>query len=155
MVRKKSLARALVVLFALCGPAQGQGVVTAQTNGQAALELITTMPFQGVFSQLSASATPHAPFSSWTTDQQHAIPTNLTQVCAMFWTFFHDRPGTKFLPESVSNRDEGELGVDLCLVGHMPIDWPGRAARLQSATEILRRADQAGSTLHLPSEIEN
>ncbi len=73
----------------------------------------------------------------------------------MFWTFFHDRPGTKFLPESVSNRDEGELGVDLCLVGHMPIDWPGRAARLQSATEILRRADQAGSTLHLPSEIEN
>jgi hypothetical protein len=43
------------------------------------------------------------------------------------------------------------LGIDVCLVGHMPVDWPGRASRLQSATAILARADHAGSSLHLPS----
>ena len=103
--------------------------------------------------QFGAATIPAGPFSSWTADQQRVFPTELAQVCAAFWSFAHDAPDTKFLPASLSDGDEGELGLDVCLVSHMPVDWPGRAARLRSATAILARADQAGSSLHLPSEM--
>jgi hypothetical protein len=120
-------------------------------GGQQVLDMIAGMSFKGAFSQLGASTIPIGPFSSWTADQQRVFPVELAQVCAAFWSFAHDAPGTKFLPASLSDGDEGELGLDVCLVGHMPADWPGRAARLLSATAILARADKAGSSLHLPS----
>jgi hypothetical protein len=74
----------------------------------------------------------------------------LQKLCATFWTFVHDAPGMRVLPASLSDADEGELGMDVCMVGHMPADWPGRSARLQSVTAILKQADQAGAALHLP-----
>jgi hypothetical protein len=113
--------------------------------------MIAGMSFNNTLNQLGAPTIPTGPFSSWTADQQHVFPTELAQVCAAFWAFAHDAPGTEFLPPSLSEGDEGELGLDVCLVSHMPVDWPGRAARLQSASAILARADQAGSSLHLPS----
>jgi hypothetical protein len=109
------------------------------------------MSFTNTFRQLGAPAVPTGPFSSWTAEQQRLVPTQLAQVCAAFWTFAHDAPGTKFLPASLSERDEGELGLDVCLVSHMPADWPGRSARLNSASAILAHADQTGSSLHLPA----
>ena len=45
------------------------------------------------------------------------------------------------------------LVMDVCLVAHMPIDWPERRARRQTATAILKRVNRAGAPLHLPQEI--
>jgi hypothetical protein len=153
MTRGQQFARAIIVIAACLGTARSYAAENPQTAGQQVLDLMAVMPFKNTFRQLSASAMPTGSFSSWTADQQKIIPTQLAQVCAAFWTFAHDRPGTKFLPASLSDGDEGELGIDVCLVGHMPVDWPGRPVRLQSAMAILARAGQAGSSLHLPLEM--
>ncbi len=150
MTRRQRLGRAILIIAAWFGAARSHAAENAQTGGQLVLDMIAGMSFEKTFSQLGASAVPTGPFSSWTADQQRVFPTELAQVCAAFWTFAHDAPGTKFLPASLSDGDEGELGLDVCVVSHMPVDWPGRAASLQSATAILARADQAGSSLHLP-----
>jgi hypothetical protein len=151
MIGRQRLGRAIVMFAAWFGATRSHAAEHAQAGGQQVLDMIAGMPFNNTFSQLGAPAVPTGPFTSWTADQQRVVPTELAQVCAAFWTFAHDAPGTKFLPASLSDADEGELGIDVCLVSHMPADWPGRAARLQSATAILARADQAGSSLHLPS----
>jgi hypothetical protein len=141
----------IIVIAAWFGAARSHGAENAQAGGQQVLDMIAGMSFNNTFSQLGAPAMPTGPFSSWTADQRRVVPTELAQVCASFWSFAHDAPGTRFLPAALSDADEGELGIDVCLVSHMPADWPGRAARLQSATTILARADRAGSSLHLPS----
>jgi hypothetical protein len=151
MTRGQRLRRAILIVAAWFGTTQSHAAENAQTGGQQVLDMVAGMSFENTFRQLGASAFPTGPFSSWTAAQQHDVPTQLAQVCAAFWTFAHDKPGTKFLPASLSDGDEGLLGVDVCLVSHMPADWPGRAATLRSATAILARADQAGSSLHLPS----
>jgi hypothetical protein len=151
MPRGQRLGGAIIIIAAWFGAARSHAAENAEVGGQQVLDMIAGMSFEKTFSQLGASALPTGPFSSWTADQQRVFPTEVAQVCASFWTFAHDAPGTKFLPASLSDVDEGELGLDVCLVSHMPVDWPGRAARVQSATAILARADQAGSLLHLPS----
>src|ERR1700679_2662483 len=151
MTRRQRLGRAIIIIAACFGAARSHAAENAQMGGQQVLDMMAGMSFDKTFSELGAPAIPTGPFSSWTADQQRVFPTQLAQVCAAFWSFAHDAPGTKFLPASLSDGDEGELGLDVCLVSHMPADWPGRAARLQSATAILARADQAGSSLHLPS----
>ncbi len=151
MTRGRRLERGIIIIAAWFGAAGSYAAENAQIGGQQVLDMIAGMSFKSTFSQLGARAIPTGPFSSWTADQQRVFPTELAQVCAAFWTFAHDAPGTKFLPASLSDGDEGELGLDVCLVSHMPVDWPGRVARLQAARAILARADQAGSSLHLPS----
>ncbi len=153
MTRGQRLGRAIIIIAAWFGAARSYAAENAQMGGQQVLDLIAGMSFNNTFTQLGAPAISSGPFSSWTADQQRVFPTELAQVCAAFWTFAHDAPGTQFLPASLSDGDEGELGIDVCLVSHMPVDWPGRAARLQSATAILARAGQAGSSLHLPSRM--
>ena len=153
MTRGQRLGRAIIIIAAWFGAARSHAAENAQIGGQQILDMIAGMSFKATFSQLGAPAIPTGPFSSWTADQQHTFPTEVAQVCAAFWTFAHDAPGTKFLPASLSDGDEGELGLDVCLVSHLPVDWPGRTARLQSATAILARAAQAGSSLHLPSKV--
>ena len=153
MTRGQRLGRAIIIIAAWFGAARSQAAENAQMGGQQVLDMIAGMSFKSTFSQLGASTIPTGPISSWTADQQRVFPTELAQVCAAFWTFAHDTPGTKVLPASLSDVDEGELGLDVCLAGHMPADWPGRAARLQSATAILARAEKAGSSLHLPSDM--
>jgi hypothetical protein len=108
------------------------------------------MSFDNTFKQLGASAPPPGPFSSWTSDQRRSFPANLQKLCATFWAFVHDAPGSRVLPASLSDSDEAGLGVDVCMVGHMPADWPERSAKLQSVTAILKQADHAGAALHLP-----
>lgn len=151
MTRRQRLGRAIIIVAAWFGAARSHAAENTQMGGQQVLDLIAGMPFTGTFSQLGAPAIPTGPFSSWTADQQQVFPKDLAQVCGAFWIFAHDAPGTRVLPASLSDDDEGQLGLDICLVGHMPVDWPGRAARLQSATAILARAAQAGSSLHLPA----
>jgi hypothetical protein len=151
MTRGKRFGRAIIIIAVWFGAARSHAAAeNAQAGGQQVLDMIAGMSFEKTFGQLGTSAIPAGPFSSWTADQQRVFPKEVARVCASFWTFAHDAPGTKFLPASLSDNDEGELGLDVCLVSHMPVDWPGRAARLQSATAILARADQAGSSLHLP-----
>jgi hypothetical protein len=154
MTRGQRLGAASIIIAAWLGAARSHAAENAQVSGQQVLDMIAGMSFEKTFSQLGASAIPTGQFSSWTADQQRDFPKEVARVCASFWTFAHDAPGTKFLPASLSDNDEGELGLDVCLVSHMPVDWPGRAARLQSATAILARADQAGSSLHLPSGLK-
>jgi hypothetical protein len=151
MTRRKRFGRAIIIIAVWFGAARSHAAENAQEAGQQVLDMIVGMSFEKTFSQLGVSAIPTGPFSSWTADQRRVFPTEVAKVCASFWTFAHDAPGTKFLPAALSDDDEGELGLDICLVSHMPVDWPGRAVRLQSARAILARADQAGSSLHLPS----
>lgn len=152
MTREQRLGRAIVIITAWLVAARSHAAENEQTSGQLMLEMMAGIPFENTFNELGTPM-PTGPFSSWTADQQRVFPDDLAKICASFWAFVHDKPGTKFLPASLSDRDEAQLGVDVCLVGHMPADWPGRAARLQSAKAILARADQAGSSIHLPTAV--
>ncbi len=71
----------------------------------------------------------------------------------MVWGMSHDAPGTHFLPLKQDQEDEGNLGVDVCLIGHMPSDWPSRPQMLSSVKAILGRAKTLGSTLTLPANL--
>jgi hypothetical protein len=66
----------------------------------------------------------------------------------------HDDPSTRFLPPGSPAADEEALGVDVCLLGHMPQDWPQRAERLRAAKAIFERAAAQGSNLRMPAAIK-
>jgi hypothetical protein len=147
---------ALAVTIMVCAEA-GQSISAepASSGGQPELDLIAGVPFDITFKQLGAPMPP-GPFSSWTADQQRSVPADLQKLCAGFWTLINGADGTpksRLLPASLPGADEVQLVMDVCMVGHLPADWPERGARLQSATSILNRADQAGASLHLPAEV--
>jgi hypothetical protein len=142
-----------VTIMSLGGAGGSIAAEPAPSGGQPALDLIAGMSFDNTFKQPGASMPPTGPFSSWTLDQRRSFPADLQKLCATFWTFVHDAPGSRVLPASLSDTDEGNLGMDVCMVGHMPADWPERSAKLKSLAAILKQADQAGASLHLPAAL--
>jgi hypothetical protein len=110
---------------------------------QRTLDLMASMPF----------AVPSGPFAGWTPEQKNKMPAAVEKFCTFMWTMTHDAPSTRFLPTASSDDDEWKLGIDICLTGHMPVDWPGRKSRLLEASAILKRAQNAGSTFRLPLDL--
>jgi hypothetical protein len=98
------------------GAGQAIAADPAPGAGQPALDKIAGMSFDDTFKPLGAS-TPTGPFSSWTSEQQRSFPAGLQKLCATFWKFVHDAPGSRVLPASLSDADEGGLGTDVCLAG--------------------------------------
>jgi hypothetical protein len=145
---RAGLAALTIVIWA--GVETSNAAETAPSRGQPTLDLIAGIPFDSTFKELGAPTPPTGPFSSWTADQRRSFPADLQKLCAGFWTFIQAAPGSRLLPASLPDADEAQLPMDVCLIGHMPLDWPERTARLQSATAILKRAHQAGASLHLP-----
>ncbi len=145
---------AAAIILSLCS-AQSKAAEPQPSSGQSQLDLIAAVPFDQAFKEGGISQ-PMGPFSSWTPEQQRSVPTGLRKFCAGFWTFINGADGptkSRLLPASFPGADEVRLVMDVCLVAHMPVDWPERGTRLQSATSILNRADQAGASLHLPAQL--
>ena len=134
--------------------AHAQGGAGQPIASQKSLDLLATFPIPGTASHAGAPYLPKGNFASWTDEQKRTVPASLTQTCMIIWTMAHDSPDTRFLPTSSSDASEMELGVDLCLSGHMPADWPERRSKLQAASTILDVAKQAGSSLQLPPTLK-
>jgi hypothetical protein len=137
------------------GAAHSNAAEPPPSNGQSQLDLIAAIPLDQAFKEGGISLPPGS-FSSWTPDQQRSVPADLQKLCAGFWTFINGADGptkSRLLPASFPGSDEVRLVMDVCLVGHMPADWPERDTSLQSAASILKRADQAGASLHLPAQL--
>lgn len=124
------------------GAGQSQNDGTAD---QKILDLLASFPVPNM---------PTGPFSSWSAEQRELVLTQLRQRCLIMWTMAHDAPGTHVLPQSASKTDEVELGSEICIAGHMPGDWPGRASTISAAKSILARANALGSPLRLPPSLE-
>ena len=145
-----------VTIVSYAGAGRSIGAEPAPSGGQAKLDLIAGFPFDNTFKELGTPPPPTGPFSSWTADQQRSAPADLQRLCASFWTFTNGAdgpPSSRLLAASLSGADEIHLVMDVCLVGHMPADWPERSARLQAATAILKQSNQAGTSLHLPLQL--
>jgi hypothetical protein len=63
---------------------------------------------------------------------------------------YHDDPNARFLPKEEPDEDEDALGLGVCLLGHMPTDWPDRAKVIEIVHGIFQRADKLGGKLTLP-----
>ena len=143
-------ASVLSVLAAISAAADAQ-----PGRGQPQLELIAAAPFDQAFKE-GGTSLPAGPCSSWTPDQRRSMPAEVKTLCAGFWTFIDGADGSptsRLLPTVMPKADEVQLVMDVCLIAHLPADWPERGARLQSAASILDRADRAGASLHLPAQL--
>jgi hypothetical protein len=132
--------------------ALGQGRTTPIVS-QKTLDLLASFPIAPTPPQPGAPYLPAGPYASWSDADKASIPGNIAKTCLTMWVFAHDDPNARFLPSEVPDSDEGEIGVDLCLLGHMPADWPDRTARLRAANAIFERAASKGSTLKMPAAV--
>ncbi len=153
LIALRCASLAVLTVMAWAGVGLSDAAEPPPSGGQPALDLIAGIPFDGVFKQLGAPTPPTGPFSTWTAAQQKSFPVDLERLCAGFWTFIDGAPKSRGLPASLSDTDKVALVMDICLVAHMPADWPERRPRLQAATAILKQANQAGAPLHLPEAL--
>ncbi|MBS0482131.1 MAG: hypothetical protein JSR96_08230 [Proteobacteria bacterium] len=125
---------------------------TAENDAQAFLDYLTTMPIPSSPADGSSAYLPSGPFSTWTPAQQKEVPERIGNTCMVMWTMAHDAPQTRFLPKGL-DEDEGSIGFNLCLAGHMPADWPQHDALVDQIKASFARAQAAGSTLKMPAAI--
>ena len=149
--------RFLFVVAAIVGASNTQAQPQSGGNGpivsQTTLDFMVGFPLPATPAKPGLPYLPVGPFASCMDDQKHTVPSRISGICSFLWIMSHDDPATRFLPSSLPEADEEELGIDLCLAGHMPADWPDWQAKLQGANAILERAAQAGSPFKLPSAL--
>lgn len=114
----------------------------AEADVQKGLDWMASNPLQ----------VPAGPFKSWSKSDQQNFPATMQNTCTYIWTMAHDAPD-RLLPVGVSAEDEWALGIDVCVIGHMPADWPQRGLKLQAVGAVLRKAAAAGSSLKMPANI--
>lgn len=150
--RSRSLAcRSLVSALCLCSAAASAADPAA---GQQMLDFMATFPLPDTTSASGGSLPiPAGAYSSWSDEERRSVPIRLAGRCTVIWVMAHDAPGTRFLPASAPESDEEELGRDLCLAGHLPADWPGRALAIAAARRILDRSNELGSSLKMPDAL--
>lgn len=114
----------------------------AEADAQKGLDWLASNPLQ----------VPAGAFRSWSKKDQQTFPAIMRNSCSYIWTMAHDA-SDRLLPVGVSSEDEWRLGIDVCVLGHMPVDWPQRQVTLQRVQAIIRGAQSAGSSLKLPANI--
>lgn len=160
----RSLSCALAIACGMVSGSAVQAQVSAPDQGsqtapapppsaQQVLDFIASFPLPAAPVTAEGPYMPPGRFSAWSaTDQQNA-PDRLALACVRIWTLAHGQVGAPFLPARQNRRDEGNLGVDVCVAGHMPSDWPGRGRVVADAKGILDRARAAGGELRLPEPL--
>ena len=133
------LPAAAMLLLLTPGASFARASIPPGVDPQQPLDFLAMLPLDGKQAELRPPSP--ALFASWTADQQRDYPAKLRLICASFWLFIHP-PDGRLLPASVPDADERDVGVDVCVLGHMPRDWPDRAATLRATTAIFAR--QAG-----------
>lgn len=112
-----------------------------EKGAQEAIEWLTSFRLQ----------VPAGPFKSWPKKEQETLPRLVQNTCTYIWTMMHD--SGRLFPKEISEQDEWSLGLDLCVAGHMPADWPERDVRLKAARAALQRITTAGSAVRMPTTI--
>ena len=130
--------------------------VPAQTRGgaippQEMLDLLAR-PASEFGSTLKISALP-SHFAEWTDAQKKLGFQQIAQRCALVTAFEHDNPAGRILPASMTNVEESELAMSVCLPAKMPDDWPDRRRYLDDAQRLIVKARSYGSTLKLPATL--
>ena len=142
-----------VVAYAQAAPFASADVPAARPSVQQTLDPLAVLPFPRAPVTAGSPYLPKGAFRSWTTKEQQVVPGMVFSTCRLVWVMAHDAPGTRVLPKASSDSDEETIGANICILGHMPVDWPGRAAALASTEAIIERAQAAGAVLKMPKEI--
>jgi uncharacterized protein YecT (DUF1311 family) len=108
---------------------------------------------------LNTLATPEPPsktiagladaYSLWTEQQRSTVPRQMQGRCRI-WVMMNDAGPARLLPAAQDPADTPQLTMDLCLVAHMPTDWPNRASTIRNAQRIVDRSTELGEPLSLP-----
>ena len=92
-------------------------------------------------------------FADWTDAQKKSGFLLTAQHCALVNALEHDNPASRILPPSMTQLEESELAVSVCLPAKMPADWPDRRKYLDDAQRLIVKARSLGSTLQLPANL--
>lgn len=92
-------------------------------------------------------------FADWTDAQKKSGFLQVAQHCAMVNALEHDNPASRMLPPSMTQLEEAELAVSVCVPAKMPADWPDRQKYLEDAQRLIAKARPYGSTLQLPANL--
>ncbi len=147
----------LIAVLAAAAPALAQTAAVPKPAGpdpQKLLDFMAGFPLPDKPAQPGDPYLPHKPFADWSVQERSDATLVLTRLCYLFWRQAHTPPDLRLLPPVVPPADEEALGPDVCLVGHMPADWPERAATLGAARRILAEARGLGSSLALPKPLD-
>jgi hypothetical protein len=130
--------------------ALGAGFLMAQMpSAQEAQRVLDTIaaPFAP---SLSIAGLPDS-YTAWTVQQRR----QMNWRCVTLWPMFNDSGHVKLLPPAQDPADTPRLVTDLCLLAHMPNDWPSRMVTLRDAQRILDRSTALGERLTLPPALQN
>ena len=128
--------------------ASAQQSATGQNTSQLVLNALAT-PFGPAAFKPPLPAT----YAAWSADQRASAPRQIAARCRMIWGMANDSSRVQLLPPKQDAEDTPKLILDVCLLGKMPQDWPGRAQELADAEHILHRSAELGEPLKLPASI--
>jgi hypothetical protein len=92
-------------------------------------------------------------FADWTDAQKKSGLLLIAQHCALVNALEHDSPASRILPTSMTQLEESELAVSVCVPAKMPADWPDRRKYLDDAQRLIAKARSFGSALQLPANL--
>jgi hypothetical protein len=92
-------------------------------------------------------------FADWPDDKKKSRFLQTAQHCALVNALEHDNPASRILPPPMSDLEESELAVSVCVPAKMPADWPDRRKYLDDAQRLIAKARSYGSTLQLPANL--
>ena len=117
-------------------------------------------PVQKVLDLLAApvpddSTLPKLPslYEAWTEEQRNSVPRQIAGRCAVLWTMMNSGGPLHLLPSTQDPADTPKLASEICMLGKIPQDWPGRRAAKDDIDRILRRSTELGQPLSLPARL--
>jgi hypothetical protein len=101
----------------------------------------------------STLATLPGSYGAWTEDQRRTVPRQIEGRCAVLWTMMNAGGKIRMLPPAEDAGDTAKLVSEVCVVGKMPRDWPGRAPAVADLQRIAKRAAELGDPIALPKAV--
>lgn len=126
----------------------------AQTKGFSPQEMLDVLarPASEFGGKLKIAPLPQH-FAEWTEEQKKVGFQQLAQRCGLMVALEHDNPAARILPPSMTNLEESELGMSVCIAAKMPDDWPDRKKYLDDAQRLIVKARSFGRMLQLPAHL--
>jgi len=92
-------------------------------------------------------------YAAWTEDQRRTVPRQIEGRCVVLWTMMNAGGKIQMLPSAEDAADTPKLVSEVCMVGKMPRDWPGRQGAVTDLQRIVKRSQELGDPIALPRAI--
>ena len=130
-----------------------EGDSAASANAQEVLNTVASFEVPDTPALSGRMYLPRGPISGWSDLDKSLVPIALRFRCQIVLKLAHEAPAARFLPPGLPDEEEAALGIAVCLLGHLPADWPERTKWRTIADVVLSHARQVGATLTLPKTI--